>query len=219
MYRCDYCKRYLKKKYDTCPGCGSDKFTRMESYDYMVIKEPPEGGYKVNLENYKIQKKPYSIPKWVMLIFLIISVLFCTVFIKTGIELIQEDGFAIAGGILFIFFALLMIISIITTTKKELKPFKDEEKKIENNMDKIKQLEKKGILVKNLPYELKIVDKKQVGKKIYYIHVVFEIEKGRTLSLKSEPRYLGALGRENGTVDVLIDPDDYSNYYIDFEIY
>ena len=219
MYRCDYCKRYLKKKYDTCPACGGDKFTRFESYDYQVIKEPPEGGYKIDLTNYKIHKKPYSIPKWIMLLFVIIAVLFSGVFIKTGIDLFKEGDGEIVGGVIFIIFGIVMIISIITSTIKELKPFLYEEKKINNSMENIKKLKTKGILIKNLPYELKIADKKQIGKKIYFIHVIFEIEKGHTLSLKSEPRYLGTLGRENGTVDVLIDPDDYKNYYIDFEIY
>ena len=42
---------------------------------------------------------------------------------------------------------------------------------------------------------------------------------GKTLSLVSESKYLTTLGREDGLVDLLIDPDDYSNYFIDFEIY
>jgi hypothetical protein len=45
------------------------------------------------------------------------------------------------------------------------------------------------------------------------------VEKGKTKCFESEPKYLTALGRDDGTVDLLLDPNDYNNYFIDFEIY
>lgn len=217
MYKCNYCGRYLKKKYDTCPGCGGNNFSKEASYTTKVIKEPPEGGYKINFNNYNIKKNEFAVPKWTLIIIFTIEIAFIAIFFKVGVDLIKEKE--LLGGLIFLIISIIFIISTIISAIKMIKPFKTKEDKLEDNMDKIKTLKTKGILIKNLPYELKVVNKKQVGKKTYYIHVIYEIEKGHTLSLKSEPKYTGPLGREDGTVDVLIDPNDYSNYYIDFEIY
>ena len=59
----------------------------------------------------------------------------------------------------------------------------------------------------------------QGDKTTYKVQVIYEIEKGKTKCFESEPKYLTALGRDDGTVDLLVDPDDYSNYFVDFEIY
>ena len=122
MYRCDYCKRYLKKKYDNCPGCGGDKFTKTPSMDYQVINEPPEGGYKINIENYKLQKMPYTLPKWLMIIFLILEVAFASIFVFVGYDLLKEETF---GGAIFIIFGLFFIIALVCSTVKFIKPFKE----------------------------------------------------------------------------------------------
>ncbi len=216
MYRCEYCNRYLKKKYDKCPGCGGNKFNKIEGYEYKVIKEAPNGGYKIDFKNYNILKDYSKVPKWIIIIILLSEIAFCLFFLYIIFEMSEEN---LLFRNIFSLCIILMGISIAIELIKMMKPYRKKEKEIDKNINNIEKLKTKGILIKNLPYELKIVDKKQIGKKIYCIHVIFEIEKGHTLSLKSEPRYLGTLGRENGTVDVLIDPEDYKNYYIDFEIY
>ena len=76
------------------------------------------------------------------------------------------------------------------------------------------------MLIKNLNYTIKPLDNQLKGPNtVYVIQVIYEIEKGKTKCFISEPKYLTALGRDDGTVDLLVDPNDYTNYFIDFEIY
>ena len=217
MYQCNYCKRYLKEKYNNCPGCGSDSFKKVASFTEQIIKTPPEGGYKVQLNNFKFQKKGFIIPIVVILYIIFIVFIFDPMFISTGINMRDNDDKIFE--IMFIIFGILALsvpIKIIYVIFKELNK---ENKNINKDINKVKKLSKQGILIKNLPYELKLDKNIVSGKPIYRIKVLYEIEKGRTLSLLSEPKYITTLGREDGTVDLLIDPDDYSNYFIDFEIY
>jgi hypothetical protein len=216
MYTCDYCGRYLKKKYDTCPGCGGDKFTKLAGYSTQIIIVPPAGGYKIKFDNYKIERSQFSLPKWIMIIVLIMTILFILGFFICGIIFWNKDKVI---SIAFISMSIFFIFSETKQYRLFIKKVKTGEKSINDNMKKIATLKNKGWLIKNVPYEVKEIQSKSSVSKVYYLHVIYEIEKGHTLSLKSEPKHLGALGRENGTVDVLIDPDDYSNYYIDFEIY
>lgn len=218
MFQCNYCKRFLKEKYKNCPGCGSDSFSKVSSFTEQIIKTPPIGGYKVKVTNYKFQKKGLIVPIIIIVYILVFVLLFDSIFISTGVTLTGNDGQGFFGFmyILFGIFALITPIRIVYVIGKAARK---ENKSINNDIDKVKKLSQHGILIKNLPYELKMDKKSSYTKPVYRIKVLYEIEKGRTLSLESEPKYLTTLGRENGTVDLLIDPDDYSNYFIDFEIY
>ena len=130
-------------------------------------------------------------------------------------NLLGTDWFAIP----FILFGIFAVVTVFKESSIFFKFAKKNNNNVKNNVDRIKKLSKNGILIKNLPYQLEKNKKYNYGKPIYCIKVLYEIEPGKTLSLKSEPKYLTTLGRSNGTVDLLIDPDDYSNYFIDFEIY
>lgn len=213
MYICEYCGRYLKEKVDKCPGCGGSKFTKTQNIGEIVIKNPPKGGYKVNLVNFKEEKKAYT-PLILIGVTIFISILFFSLsFFKIG----KGNGVL---GIPFILFGIFAIISGFIEALAILSPAGKMRHKSNKNMSKIKQLSQKGILIKNLRYSIKPVDNKIDGPNtVYYLSVVYEIEKGKTMNFKSEPKYLTALGRDNGTVDLLIDPNDYTNYFIDFEIY
>lgn len=48
---------------------------------------------------------------------------------------------------------------------------------------------------------------------------MYELDNGTKIPLTSEGKYDGRLSREDGTVDLLINPTDHTNYFIDFEIY
>lgn len=64
MYVCTYCGRHLKKKYDNCPACGAVELEHIQNIGEEIIRTPPDGGYKVNLKNYKHERKnhrPYTI--------------------------------------------------------------------------------------------------------------------------------------------------------------
>ena len=64
MYQCTYCGRYLKNKYDNCPACGATDIKTVQNIGEIIIKEPPKGGYVVNLKNLKYERnshRPYTI--------------------------------------------------------------------------------------------------------------------------------------------------------------
>lgn len=213
MYICEYCGRYLKEKVDKCPGCGSSSFNKTQNIGEIVIKNPPKGGYKVNLINFKEQKKTYT-PLILIGVTIFISILFFSLsFLKIG----KENG---AWGIPFILFGIFAIISGLKEALVILSPAGKMRHQTNKDINKIKKLSQNGILIKNLKYSIKPIDRQIDGPNtVYYLSVVYEIEKGKTMNFKSEPKYLTALGRDNGTVDLLIDPNDYTNYFIDFEIY
>ena len=217
MYQCNYCKRYLKQKYEHCPGCGANIYTKVSSYSEQIIKTPPKGGYKINIVNYKYKNNFFIIPIFVIIYTVFSFVIFGTIYLSISNSLEDSETIFKIIPVIFISLAFLAFFKLIYTISKEVKK---EKNKINDNIKRVEKLKEHGILIKNLPYELKEVkENNNYGKIIYKIKVIFEIEKGKTLSLESEPKYLTALGRENGTVDVLIDPDDYDNYFIDFEIY
>ena len=123
--------------------------------------------------------------------------MFGTTFIVTSITA-SAAFYAIAIGI---------IIASAKSKKKNL-----------NNIERVKKLSKTGVLIKNMPYELKETGTIINGTPVYRIEVQYESKSGKMIPLSSEPKYNSVLGNENGTADLLIDPNDFSNYYIDFEI-
>ncbi len=218
MYICEYCGRYLKKKYDKCPACGSTAFKKVQNIGEVVIKEPPKDGYKVNLKNFKYEKKGHRPGTIIGLWVLGFGLVFCSIFAYVGLKASDENTRWF--GYIFVAFAVFAFISILKTAFT----FFRESKKIiqgsNKDINKVKYLAKNGMLVKNLKYQIKPVKGMIQGDKtIYKIQVIYEIEKGKTKCFESEPKYLTALGRDDGTVDLLVDPNDYSNYFVDFEIY
>ncbi len=217
MFICEYCGRHLKKKYDKCPACGGASFKKVQNIGEEIIKEPPEGGYKVNLNNFKLERKG-GIPAIIVGLWVLgFGAVFCSVFAFVGMGA-NDTGFPM--GYIFVAFAIIAFISI---GKMAFTFFKESGKSIQGSnkdINKVKYLAKNGILIKNLKYKVKPVKGTIQGDKtVYRIQVLYEIEKGKTKCFESEPKYLTALGRDDGTVDMLIDPNDYSNYFIDFEIY
>lgn len=80
---------------------------------------------------------------------------------------------------------------------------------MKNQIERIKNLARKGWLVKNMPYTVKD------GR----IKVVFKNSNGVDIPLLSALEYDIKMSRERDkTVDLLIDPNDYSNYFIDYKI-
>ena len=70
-----------------------------------------------------------------------------------------------------------------------------------------------------MPYQLVSSGTVINGKPIYCMQVEYENASGEKIPLQSEAKYNNKLSDKDGTADLLIDPDDYSNYYIDVEIY
>ena len=215
MYICNYCKRVLKDEYEKCLGCGGSSFQTKSYLGEVIINYPPKDGYKVNIENYKIQKKPGKI-----ILLIGIFILFYILGFSSTFIFFSSDEELDIFNIVFVLFGLIFLI----VGFKTFYDFYKESKKITNpvnrNIKKTKELSKNGILIKNLNYKIKPVDKRIKGPlTVYKIQVLYEVEKGKTKCFESEPKYLTALGRDDGTVDLLLDPNDYNNYFIDFEIY
>ena len=220
MYVCEYCNRHLKKKYDVCPGCGGKSFKKVQNYGETKIMNPPKGGYQVNLQNFQYQRKQHLagfIPGIIIIVFGI-AVCLPFLFIK---QLMGEDAGAFKWfSYIFVLFGIIGVFNVIKTA---LPFFKDSHKVrtgANKDIKKVQYLSQHGILIKNLKYEIEPVKGTiNSNKTIYVIKVIYEIEKGKTKCFKSEPKYLTKLGRDDGTVDLLVDPKDYSNYFVDFEIY
>ena len=84
----------------------------------------------------------------------------------------------------------------------------------------LENLSKKGILVKNIPYEVIMTKTVYMGSTGVKLKVIYKNSAGVDIPLYSEIKFnVEKQLSSDETVDLLIDPDDYSNYFIDFEIY
>ena len=218
MYICEYCGRHLKKKYDKCPACSSTSFKKVQNIGEEIIKVPPKDGYKVNLKNFKYERKGHRPATIVGLWVLGFGLVFCSIFAYVGFTAAEES--TPWFGYIFVGFAVIALISILKMAFTFLGASKKIIQESNRDINKVKYLSQHGMLIKNLKYQIKPVKRTIQGDKtVYRIQVIYEIEKGKTKCFESEPKYLTALGRDDGTVDLLIDPNDYSNYFVDFEIY
>ena len=82
----------------------------------------------------------------------------------------------------------------------------------------IKELNKKGKLVKNLPYRLEKTGMSSNNIPIQRIVVDYVLSTGEKITLYGDARYDNKLCDDDGMVDLLIDENNVDNYYIDFEI-
>lgn len=209
MLKCNYCGRMFKKSYESCPGCGASSFIKVANANNITITTPPQGGYKLDFSNFKKDKLIYRIFFW-------LGIFISIVFILPEIPILFLSLFADFSFSLFflpfILIPLIVSIPFILFGRAGLK-------KIDKNIEKVKLLQTKGILVKNLNYDIVPTGTVINGRRIYAISVIYENQNGVKIPLTSEGKYDGQLSRADGTVDLLIDPNDSSNYYIDFEIY
>ena len=215
MLVCCYCGRNFKNEYDVCPGCGSHTFKKVVSSNNIVIKSPPVNGYNIEIDSYEKSKKLTNIFKWVGLIIVIIMPIFDLPFIISGISLLDEDY---SFGIQFILVPLVIsLIFIIIGIGFIVVAFKVK-KNTNREIERVKKLAQTGILIKNLSYELVPSGTIINGVPVYCIKVLYD-NNGTEVPFVSNPKYSGKLGDIDGTADLLVDPNDFSNYYIDFEIY
>lgn len=205
MFKCNYCGRIFKKSFEECPGCGAASFKKIMEIDNLVIDKPPEGGYKLDLSNFNKQQLIYffCILIGIMIILVTLAPAFQAPNIVDAITIFLSDSllFTIIG---------IILISVMLYLNKGIK----------QKVKKIEKLKYKGILIKNMKF-----DKIQQGnnpftkKPIYAIRVVYKNANGIEMPLISENKYNKNITKKNKTVDLLIDLDDFNNYYIDFEIY
>lgn len=201
MYICNYCNRVLKQEYEKCPGCGGSSFKTKAFLGETIIKEPPKGGYKINVGNYKKSLRTANIFVIIGVVLIIAPLIFLLPFLLLGFgEALLFAPFEAVIGIIMLCVAL------------------SSKRKIKKSMNKANKLAKVGMLVKGMQYK-EINTGTFVGTKYYKcIEVKFKNSAGVEIPLYSETKYDADI-KNPETVDLLIDPNDYSNYFIDYEIY
>ncbi len=136
-------------------------------------------------------------------------------FIVSGISLLDEDY---SFGMQFILVSLaISSVFLITGICFIIGAYKVK-KNTNKEIERVKKLTKTGMLIKNLSYELVPSGTIINGVTVYCIKVLYD-NNGTEIPFVSNPKYSGKLEDINGTADLLVDPNDFSNYYIDFEIY
>lgn len=220
MYICNYCKRNYKEKFEICPACGGKSFSEKAYFGEIILKTPPEGGYTVSNKTFKTKLKHIKV---VTLIGVISSIAFCLflapfllgTIIFSWASIQEHQFFFDIDLLLFIIPSLIPIIIIIITIIYNI----HSKKKIKKDKERIKYLANHGILVKCLPFELVSDGSHFMGNPLYFfIKVSYENANGVKIPLLSDKKY-DDKEIKSETVDLLIDPNNYSNYYIDFEIY
>ncbi len=210
MYKCDYCGRYLKTHYDECPGCGSVKFSHENISKVLRVEKPPEGGYKISMGNFKKQKIVGYILVGISIFMFLAFLPFSLIFTFAGFSF-EFPEFSLIG----LMFPLFEFLFVALFAGLGIMQFKS----VNNQTKKLKKLSTTGVLIKNLDY--KVVSSGTVinGQDIKCIEVIYKPKEDVEIPLRSEAKFDGKLSRKDGTVDLLIDPNDHSNYYIAFEIY
>ena len=75
-----------------------------------------------------------------------------------------------------------------------------------------------GKLIKDLPYRLVPTGASANGREIMAISVKYQLESGSIVTLRSDGRFDEKSMDADGKVDLLIDPNNPNNFYINFEI-
>lgn len=116
-----------------------------------------------------------------------------------------DDDLALLNLMLFIpgIFCLIGIIDIIRAIYKYIVT---------------KRLARCGVLVKGLPYSLTKSNTKVNGEALMYICTFYTFPNGKEKKLKSEPLSGKLLNYSDGLCDLLFDPNNYNNYFLDYEI-
>ena len=86
------------------------------------------------------------------------------------------------------------------------------------SVKKTKKLAETGTLIKGLPYRMVNSNTSVNGRALPAILVEYTLPTGETREFLGHPRYDYKLKDGDGLVDLLVDLDNPSNYYIDFDI-
>ena len=109
---------------------------------------------------------------------------------------------------------VLVMLLMVTVPVAGLKGILNVRKRIK----KVKWLAKNGTLIKGLKYEMISTGKTVNNRRLMAIQVSYELPSGSIIKLISDARYDLKSYDEDGLVDLLMDPNDSMNYYIDFNI-
>lgn len=116
-----------------------------------------------------------------------------------------------SGTSIFLYlFIILPIIFIAVGVKQVMN--------VQKRIKKIKYLEEHGTLIKGLIYVMEPTNMTVNGRTVMRPAVDYQLPSGSIIHLQGDPRHDGVSNDADGLVDLLIDLNDPSNYYIDFEI-
>jgi len=164
--------------------------------------------YKINNDNLKKEKSFYSMFFWVGFSLWLIFTIVCFDEIS-GINFLgtKSSGNPVFG----------LIVSWLITGFCMHLGFKGV-KEVKQKKKRYEYLAQNGRLEKGLPYRLEPTGSTSNGVRIMRIVVDYELPTGSQVTLYGDGRYDYKLADHDGLVDILIDPNDSNNYYIDFEI-
>lgn len=151
--------------------------------------------YDINYENLKKNKNTY-------MLFLVIGIIALIFMIIMSI-FIGSIGPLLLIIVLPVVFLGLSIPNIIKTNKK---------------IEMVKQLNNTGVLFKNVPYTLVRSNIKINKVRLRKPVLNFYLPGGVPIKLEGDPRHDTALIEPTGFIDVVIDSNDTTKYYIDFNI-
>ena len=115
-----------------------------------------------------------------------------------------------SNNLFFIVFSILGGIAIVISICNFVKTSK--------RIKVVKYLNQNGKLVKNLPYRMENTNVKYNNRIIARPVVDYRLPNGSIVKLKGEGRYDFKYRDDDGFVDLLIDPNDFNLYFVDFEI-
>lgn len=153
----------------------------------------------------------------------------------------KERNFTVMFGLVGIVFALLFTVLIVLDSRGMLSENSQNNpivallfvfficgififigiggiKKYKEKMTKYDYLEQHGRLERGLKYTLCRTGTVVNGRPIMKIVVDYEMDSGSIIQLSGDGRYDHRIADSDGLVDLLIDPYDPSNYYLDFHI-
>ncbi|MBR2828175.1 MAG: hypothetical protein IKE70_02975 [Bacilli bacterium] len=187
----------MRNKVDNCYSCGSNDFYENEKDKILIIKTPKEG-FKISTIYEEEQLSKYKKYKKIGLLTLPIYFL----------------------GILMIWFPLVSIIyfyivlNIIIITLFMLISGFYGENHYKKEIRRLNKLKYNGTLVKNLSYSIK-----SINNNYYKCVVSFQMDHNtKSIKLTSNKMFATELFYKDNLIDVLINPNDYNDYYIGFDI-
>ena len=204
MYQCIYCGNRTDDKNSPCKGCGSEEFKKYEEEKPTVITRVSQGGYTLKINYDELNKEQKKKLKLFFKMFIIVFIL------NIGVLIFARKYLGAYIKIPLIMVGSCALISLLIMPKL-LNRYNVAKK------SKYKYLANHGVLIKKLKYRVIHRDLSNHNYKICFLEVNYEDKDGNIIKLKSHPFYDDKFPSDR--VDLLIDPNDYTNYYIDFNIY
>jgi len=159
--------------------------------------------YKIDRENLKAEKKFYRVP-YITGIGLFVFCVFTI--IATCIASRKISIVPIIMGIFFYFFTRIFV-----------NIGKEGMENVDEKNERYDYLETHGKLIRGLNYKLKSTGIRIRGRRLSKLVSEYVADNGERIELFGNPIFNGKYPEDNGTVELLIDPDNIENYCLDIK--